>query len=744
MRTIARQAEAVKMQGAALLTVWICIFTLVPAGLPGQESSRVQGSVREPAGGAIGGADVFLLETLEGALTDSAGVFSFESAAEGPVTLVVQRFGYLEVRRTIQLPRAAPVPIVMELAPVALEPIRVEAGTYRLGSLPDVILSDLDVVRTPGAAADPFRAIQTFPGLQNVGEGAGLFVRGGDLSETRVMLDGATVISPFRLDTDRTVSFGRFDPFQLQGTHFSAGGFGVEYGDALSAVADLRSVGKPTRSELNLGASVAGVSGRAALDASESLGGWVTVSRSDTDLLMRLNGRRSEFDQVPASTDLSAGAEWSYRNSGNVKAFGLYQTDRVGVLIDDPGHSGTYRSDARADLLAVSGFDAFGAFGVTWSVATSGSRKDEDFGAFRLEREDRLTQARVKLDVHVVRGVALAGGTEFEGRNADIAGAVPAGSHDNAPGAPTTVFRSRQTGSRWGGFGEIELQPWNAVRFVVGTRADHSSFADRVTADPRVSVSWRPAANLTVTGAWGVFHQIPDPLFFEPTLGDPSLPAMSARHLIGGIAYDDGERLVRVEAYRKRYGSLASQTRDHIVRGGGTGEAAGFDVFLKGDVPFLGLTGRAAYSFIDSERTDPGSGELAPSPFDATHTLNIVLTRGLTEWLEVGAAWRAATGIPFTPVERAVFDPDRGVWEPVYGAPMSERLPDYARFDLSASLLQSFWRDNLTVFYVSVMNVFDRLNVAEYRHSRDYTDRTPLRSPFTRTIYFGATTTLPF
>lgn len=732
------------MKGAALPTVCIWIFALVPAGLPGQESSRAHGSVREPAGGAIGGADVFLLETLEGALTDSAGVFSFESAAEGPMTLVVQRFGYLEVRRTIQLPRAAPIPIVMELAPVALEPIRVEAGTYRLGSLPDVILSDLDVVRTPGAAADPFRAIQTFPGLQNVGEGAGLFVRGGDLSETRVMLDRATVISPFRLDTDRTVSFGRFDPFQLQGTHFSAGGFGVEYGDALSAVADLRSVGKPTRSELNLGASVAGVSGRAALDASESLGAWVTVSRSDTDLLMRLNGRRSEFDQVPASTDLSAGAEWSYRNSGNVKAFGLYQTDRVGVLIDDPGHSGTYRSDARADLLAVSGFDAFGAFGVTWSVATSGSRKDEDFGAFRLEREDRLTQARVKLDVHVVRGVALAGGTEFEGRNADIAGAVPAGSHDNAPGAPTTVFRSRQTGSRWGGFGEIELQPWNAVRFVVGTRADHSSFADRVTADPRVSVSWRPAANLTVTGAWGVFHQIPDPLFFEPTLGDPSLPAMSARHLIGGIAYDDGERLVRVEAYRKRYGSLASQTRDHIVRGGGTGEAAGFDVFLKGDVPFLGLTGRAAYSFIDSERTDPGSGELAPSPFDAMHTLNIVLTRGLTEWLEVGAAWRAATGIPFTPVERAVFDPDRGVWEPVYGAPMSERLPDYARFDLSASLLQSFWRDNLTVFYVSVMNVFDRLNVAEYRHSRDYTDRTPLRSPFTRTIYFGATTTLPF
>lgn len=365
-----------KAKRAALPTVGVWVFALAPVGLAGQESSRVRGSVREPAGGAIGGANVFLIETLEGALTDSAGVFGFESAAEGPVTLVVQRFGYLEVRRTIQLPRAAPVPIFMELAPVALEPIRVEAGSYRLGSLPDVTLSDLDVVRTPGAAADPFRAIQTFPGLQNVGEGAGLFVRGGDISETRVMLDGATVISPFRLDTDRTVSFGRFDPFQLQGTHFSAGGFGVEYGDALSAVADLRSVGRPTRSELNVGASVAGVSGRAALDASESSGGWVTASHSDTDLLMRLNGRRSEFDQVPESTGLSGSAEWSYRDSGNMKAFGLYQTDRVRVLIDDPGHSGTYRADARADLLAVSGFDVIGALGVAWSVATSGSRKE--------------------------------------------------------------------------------------------------------------------------------------------------------------------------------------------------------------------------------------------------------------------------------------------------------------------------------------------------------------------------------
>ena len=559
-----------------------------------------------------------------------------------------------------------------------------------------------------------------------------------------MLLDGATVISPFRLDTDRTISFGRFDPFQLRGIHFSAGGFGAEYGDALSAIADLRSVDKPSASQLGITAAIGGVSGGLDAAVSESVGFRVTATRTDTDLLMRLNGRRDEFDEVPKSNDLSGGGEWVYRAGGSLKAFALVQTDHVGVRIQDPSYSGIYRSDARADLFAVSGLDGFGAGDLTWGVATSGSRKDEDFGAFRLERDDRLTQARAKIEVPVRRGLSLAAGAELEHRDADLAGSVPVASHDNAPDAATTVFSSRESGARLGGFGQIELQPSNVLRLLLGMRADRSTFTGRTTLDPRLSATWRPTDQLTLTAAWGVFHQIPDPLLFEPTLGDPSLPAMSARHWIGGATWDDGTRLVRVEAYRKRYNSLAARTRDGFTRGGGTGNATGLDVFVKEDLAFLGLDGRIAYSFIRSERTDPDSGRLAPSPFDATHTLNLVLNRGFGGWLDVGVAYRAATGVPFTPVAGAAFDRDRGLWQPVYGAPMSERLPSYARVDLSASVLRSFWRDNITVFFVSMMNSLDRSNVREYRYSRDYSERVPLKTPFPRSIYFGVTTTLPF
>ena len=704
----------------------------------------VSGTVRDPAGHPLAGADAFLLETLEGSLTDDAGGFRFDTRRTGSATLVVQKAGYLEVRRPVALPLEGALAIVMQFAPIALEPITVEAGTFRLGNLPDVTLSDLEVVRTPGAAADPFRAIQTFPGVQSVGEGAGLFVRGGDISETRVLLDGATVISPFRLDTDRTISFGRFDPFQLRGIQFSAGGFGAEHGDALSAIADLQSVDKPAASELGMSAAIGGLSGGVSVDLSESVGFRVTGTRTDTDLLMRLNGRRDEFDVVPRGNDLSGGGEWAYRPGASLKAFVLVQTDEVGVRIDDPSHSGTYRSDGRADLFAVSGLDAFGGVGLKWGLATSGSRKDEDFGAFRLERDDRLTQARARIEVPVQPGLAVALGAEVEHREADLAGSVPTASYDNAPEAAKTVFSSRESGARLGGFGQVELQPSNALRLLLGLRGDRSTFTGRATLDPRLSATWRPTGMLTLTAAWGVFHQVPDPLLFEPTLGDPSLPAMSARHWIGGATWDAGTRLVRIEAYAKHYASLAARTRDGITRGGGTGTARGLDVFVKDELGLLGLDGRIAYSFIRSERTDPDTGRLAPSAFDATHTLNLVLNRGFGEWLDLGVAYRAATGVPFTPITGAAFDDTRGLWQPVHGAPMSERLPAYTRVDLSASVLQSFWPDNITVFFVSMMNSLDRSNVLQFRYNGDYSERIPVKTPFPRSIYFGVTMTLPF
>ena len=110
----------------------------------------------------------------------------------------------------------------------------------------------------------------------------------------------------------------------------------------------------------------------------------------------------------------------------------------------------------------------------------------------------------------------------------------------------------------------------------------------------------------------------------------------------------------------------------------------------------------------------------------------------------MGAAYRVADGVPFTPVEGAVFDAERDLWRPVWGAPMSERLPAYSRLDLSASVIRSLWRRNVTVFFLSMMNTLDHRNIPGHRYSQDYSERIPLESTLPRSIFFGVTTTLPF
>src|SRR5205085_5731571 len=116
------------------------------------------------------------------------------------------------------------------------------------------------------------------------------------------------------------------------------------------------------------------------------------------------------------------------------------------------------------------------------------------------------------------------------------------------------------------------------------------------------------------TAAWGIYHQVPAPLFYEPTIGDPTLPSQRAMQMILGGEVHGRAVMLRIEGYRKDYSRLAQWTRDGIATGGGTGRSTGADVFLKWDRG--PVTGRIAYSFAHARRSDPDAGVVSRSPYD--------------------------------------------------------------------------------------------------------------------------------
>jgi hypothetical protein len=103
-------------------------------------------------------------------------------------------------------------------------------------------LHSLDVYTTPGASADILRAIQTFPGVAAMDDGSGLFVRGGDVGETTILLDQATVVHPYKFESPTGGYFGTIPPFLVGGTYFSSGGFSARYGNALSGILAMESM----------------------------------------------------------------------------------------------------------------------------------------------------------------------------------------------------------------------------------------------------------------------------------------------------------------------------------------------------------------------------------------------------------------------------------------------------------------------------------------------------------------------
>ncbi|HXT18964.1 MAG TPA: TonB-dependent receptor [Gemmatimonadaceae bacterium] len=699
----------------------------------------LRGTVSSRTGAPVTGASVFLLESLDATTTDEAGRFTLRTSASGQVTIVVRHIGFAPVSIVVPVDTSADLAITLLAQAATLAPIRVQAGAYTAGNERGVTLSALEVVTTPGATGDIARAIQTLPGVQGVDEGTGLFVRGGDVSETKVLLNNTVMLSPYNYETPTGNYTVTVNPFLLDGIFFSSGGFGARYGNILSGVVDLRTAGRPVQSSETAAIGLASVSTGADLSLSPTLGVHATATRNDTHLLFKVNGATRGYDPAPNGTDVSGSVVYNYRPTAEIKTFAIDRHSALGIGVDDPSYSGGYAADIHSSMVQAGWKDLFGSVAPTISMSYSTVHRGEEFGVFDLGDVERWSQIFGQVAWTAAERLTLRTGGDADWRDARFIGSIPVSVADGAPGAPIVTFDSRAAGDRTGEFTEADVRALDDLRLIAGLRSDYSSFTRRRTIDPRFSVAYQ-RGDATFTAAVGEYHQVSDPLYFASGIGTPGLGPMSARQFVLGMQLGEDKQLARVELYHKSYDDLVGLTHDKLVVGGGTGETNGADVFLRRQLwPFF--SARATYSFLHARRTDPSTAVLTRSPFDITHSMTLVGEQALPAGWSVSGAWRYATGKPFTPVAGATFDPSRHVWEPAYGPANSQRMPAEEKLDLAVSRYLRLGSHNALVYYFSVDNVLDRTNLYEYAYTADYSRRIPVRSLFNRSFYLGASLT---
>jgi hypothetical protein len=725
-----------------LLLTQVAVLFAANAGLLSAQtpvSHTVRGTVTTIQGAPLPGADVFVLESLDGAQTDSSGRFSLRTTAAGQITIVARHIGFAPQTLVIPSDTAAAISLALSPQAATLVPITVQAGAYKAGNERGATLTALEVVTTPGATADVARAMQTLPGVQNVDEGTGLFVRGGDVSETKVVLNNVVMLSPYNYETPTGNFTVTVNPFLLDGIFFSSGGFGARYGNILSGVADLRTAGRPTTSSETAVAGLASVSTAADLALSHGLAVHATAARTDTHYLFKLNGSTRDYAPAPNGQDYSGSVVYNYRPSAEIKLFAIDRRSSLGLELEDPSFDGGYSSNVHSGMTVAGWHDVFGSVSPTISASYASSRHTEGYGAFTLGTVEHWTQIFTQTAWSPSDRYTFRVGGDLDWRDGHYVGSLPSSFSDRGTGAPVVLFDSKAPGGRSGVFAEADWRALEDLRLIAGLRTDYSSFTHVRTMDPRLSAAYK-LGGATLTAAVGEYHQVSDPMYFATGIGKPGIGPMSGQQYVAGAQIGEDGETARVEIYDKQYHDLVGLTRDKDLRSGGVGNARGADVFLKHRIwPFA--SGRVSYSYVDSRRTDPNTGIVARAPFDITHSTALIVDQALPKGWSASAAFRYATGKPFTPVTGATFDTQRRLWTPGYGPPNSERMPSLQKVDIAMSRVTRITPRNQLVYFISLDNVFDRHNLYQYTYNADYTKRIPIRGLFNRSLYFGGSLT---
>ncbi|MBP7462061.1 MAG: carboxypeptidase-like regulatory domain-containing protein [Candidatus Delongbacteria bacterium] len=705
----------IKNFGFGLVGVLIMSMTVLQAG------TVIRGTVTTEEGEVLPYANIYLEGGLDGTISDQAGVFEFTTEQSGPAVVVCQFMGYRKWTQSIDL--AAPVyrlAIVMRASVLSRDTIWVEAGSYRAADEEHVTLSSLDVVRTPGAAADLFWAIKSFPGLQQVDEGAGLFVRGGDVTENIITLDDAVIRHPYKFESPTGGFFGCFSPFLLKGTFFSSGGYSALWGNALSSALAMESREIPHQPSLNFGLGLAAESGALSLPLiNEKLGLNFSGNHSNTEMLFRLNHTRDDFIHYPSSYDLNLNLIWQITSSRQLKLFVYQSQDKVGASVDNPDYATFYQGDGESRFYNLRYRDGDRHRQIKSNLAWSDYRNRMDMAALDLDFHDRQLQYRLTREGYFSSGLVWRTGGELFYNLTDVRGTVPQDEDNFDPLAPVKRFDTDYRSWNPAGFSEWE---WirAGIKSTAGIRLSRESQSGQWMLDPRVSLvrSIRSIWNLSL--AWGIFHQIPDAEYYDDWVGNSDLDPMRAMHYIVGISRQSDESIVRVEGYYKRYTHLIQEDSLLNYINDGHGYAWGMDVFIKHSWgPF---SGRFSYSFLKARRYWLDAPRISSPEFDIPHNLNLVLNLNLPAGFGLGGRMQYASGKPYTS------GPDRY---------HDCRVPPFFKCDLTLTWMGELIASTRTTFYLAVSNLTDRENIFDYYYSQDFLRRSARCSSFDRSIYFG-------
>jgi outer membrane cobalamin receptor len=614
----------------------------------------------------------------------------------------------------------------------ALHEVVVSAGAFEASDkAKGASLTPIDAVTVAGSNADITQALRSLPGAQQIGEQAGLFVRGGTGDETLQFIDGTLLKTPNYPAVPGVTQYARINPFLFKGILFSSGGYSALYGNAMSSALIMESTDLPEKTSASFSAFTGNLgAGMQQLAKNNKSSFGFNINYSNQSLYNKIIPQKPDYFTGPSYLDgninfriktgktgiLKYYSNWSYSNVG------MYNPDidssvlRAGYKVN--GWNSYHNLSYRSLLSDQWKLDA----GIAYSYnreQTHTTLIDEKNKPVESPRPWKNNLRNIRTDFAQARVVF----THFMGRGQALRfGAEHFYTNDKGTSNDSLLHLTDHLTAAFAE-GDIYLTPNLAAK--AGVRAEYSSLLRKMVVAPRAGLGYRMPDGSQFNLAYGIFYQEPASDFlYQPN----NLGFSSATHYVLNYTRKANNRFLRAELYYKQYRDLIKTTPQ--LSNNGNGYAQGAELFWRDKKTFKNLDYWVTYTYLDTKRDFLNYPYRLRPYFAAPHTATIAIKKYFPDInTYVNVSWAVAAGRPYYHINNNSLITDEGTTRP------------YSVGNLHVAYVCSFfknrkWKD-FSGIAAGINNLTGNRQVFGYNYSYNGLIKQPVTLPAARVLFIG-------
>ena len=643
--------------------------------------SEINGVITDKNQLPIIGANISVLETYDGGISEVDGSFSFNTSEESEIILSFSYLGY-ETQNIKGLPQnLIDLKITLRESAMTLDAVEITASTFKAGDNSKVaVLKPLDILTTAGSMGDVMAAMQTLPGTQSNADDGRLFVRGGDARETAIYIDGLRVFSPYTRTIGGSPTRGRYSPMLFKGVSFSTGGYSTAYGQALSGALDMQTIDEPSETVTNFNLMSVGLGlGHTQKWVDQSIsfnGSYTNLTPYDKLFPSRINWEN------PYAGFSGEAIHRLKTNNGLLKTY---------IAVDKSDLS-LNRSDFITDNNQRIAITNKNIYGNSNYLSFINERTSINAGiSAGINRDNSILDEEYSTNNYLLGYHARLGAKTIMSSRSTASYGVDLMHLENKK---TLTYlddesQNKLTRNIAGGFLETDYFFNKNLAIKTGLRLEYNSALSNYNLLPRVTIAQKLSKNGQVSASYGWFNQEVDS---ENLLLNNSLDHENAKHYILNYNLKTAKQILRVETYYKQYDKLISYDitngEKSTLGNLGDGYAYGLDLFYRANQVIDNLDMWISYSWLENQRKFKNYPVATPTSFSTRHNLSVVGKYFVNDWKsQLSLTYQMASGRPY-------HDPNMQLF-------MSERSKYYHSINMSWAYLISPQK----ILFVSVNNV---------------------------------------